>query len=126
MTARELMTETLKSIPEFQNRVFFVNHPPDQGYPCVVYTHTGYRDLRLLNSPGSPFAQYFTVDVRTITPEECEQLTNKVFTALRKTNKMEDKISIDFQYENADASSNSVRDQYGIYRGITVYLIRGN
>ena len=123
--AREVVTEALKSVSEFNNRVFFVDHPANQGYPCVVYTQTGYRPLELISKRGVPFAQYFTVDVRTVKPDEAEDLSEKVLKALQKTGKLEEKISLSFEYDNADAATDTVRDQFGIYRAVSVYLIRG-
>ena len=125
MTARQIMTATLKSIPEFQNRVHFADRPANKGYPCVVYVQTGHKPLDLLKKPWSSYGKYFTVDVRAESPSECERLDKKVLEALEKTGKLEYYNPIDYERENADADSRTIKDPYGIYRALSICLIRG-
>ena len=126
MKARKVLRDALMSIPEFERRVNFMDRPSKQSYPSVVYTTVGYRDLRLVAKPGVPYSVSFIVDVRSKKMLEAEELADKVYQTLLATGKMEERLSINWQFDDVDADSRSQADPYGIYRGIAVYSIRGD
>ena len=125
MKARKILRDALMTIPEFERRVHFMDRTSD-AYPCVVYTKVGYRDLRLMGKPGVPYAVSFTVDVRSTKMLKAEELANKVYQTLLATGKLEERLSINSQFDDVDSDSRSQADPYGVYREIAVYTIRGS
>ena len=124
MTSREYVAETLKGIPEFERRVHFVHRPP-KGYPCVIYNVVGEVSIDLTTAVGRPYATWYTIDIRTSLPGDCEKLMEKVLETFRSSPRLERTRDLSFMYEDAEgAQAGTVRDPYGVFRGVRGFLIR--
>ena len=124
MTARQFITQTLKSIDEFNGRVYFIDRPSKSAYPCVVYNQVGVDDLDLINKVGVAYSRNFSIDVRAKTSRECEELSNKLHGILQSSPRLLDRQTLYYSFDDADSSAGSVKDPFGVYRGISFYTIK--